>query len=123
VREDFLAHQQIAAALARSLNESSLGARCFSDDVAVRALSGLPPERFLRSAFVPSVATGNGDDFLAWLRKQNAAYLVFFPTEDSLPAKFFPELSRKDQESSNNFKLVSFARSSFGPDIWLYRLR
>ncbi|HEY4282835.1 MAG TPA: hypothetical protein VGM62_07190 [Chthoniobacterales bacterium] len=123
VRDDFRAHQQIAAALVTSLKELSPGARCFSDDVAVRVLSDLPPERLLRSAVVPPVATANGDGFLSWLRSQNAAYLVFFPTEDSLPAKFFPELARTGEISGGKFELLRFAHSSFGPSVWLYRVR
>jgi hypothetical protein len=124
VRDDFRAHQRIAAALVTQLKTLPLQMRCFSDDVAVRLLSGLSPNRFLRTAFVPQGAAATTKDFLQYLRDQQVAYLVFFPTEDSLPAKFFPELGLGAQSDQNSkFELVSFAASSFGPDVWLYRLR
>jgi hypothetical protein len=123
VVDDFRAHQRLAALLVSALDQAPAGVRCFSDDVAVRVLSGLPKKDFLRSAFVPAGASANRTDFLEYLREQNAAYLVFFPTEDSLPVKFFPELSSNDKPSVGNFELMGFEHSPFGPDIWLYRIR
>jgi hypothetical protein len=122
VRDDFRAHQQIAGALVADFEQSPPESRCFSDDVAIRVLSGLPRQRFLRSAFVPPSAKNNRGDFLTWLRLQRAAYLIFFPTEDSIPLNVFPELSSANS-SNGSFELISFAHSSFGPDVWLYRLR
>jgi hypothetical protein len=101
----------------------SPGVRCFSDDVAIRVLSNLPSERFLSSETVPKGATANAGDFLDYLRKERTGYLIFFPTEDSLPVKLFPELSRTDRSNAGNFEQLAFERSSFGPDIWLYRVR
>jgi hypothetical protein len=123
VREDFHAHQRLAAVLVANLQHTPAGARCFSDDVAVRVLSRVPEKDFLRSAFVPPGASANRADFLQYLRNQNAGYLVFFPTEDSLPVKLFPELANNESASPGNFELISFEHSSFGPDIWLYRIR
>jgi hypothetical protein len=123
VRDDFRAHQKIAAGLVANLAQSPPDSRCFSDDVAVRVISGLPRERFLLTQNIPATARGSADDFLAYLRNERAGYLVYFPTEDSLPVKFFPELARTDARTDNNFEMIAFEQSSFGPDIWLYRLR
>ena len=123
VGNDFKAHQQIAAAVVDGLKPLPSEARCFSDDVAVRVLSKLPRERFLRTPFVPPDATENRNQFLGYLRREQVAFLVFFPTEDSLAVKFFPELGRSDQRNPDTFELITFAQSTFGPDIWLYRLQ
>jgi type IV secretory pathway VirB2 component (pilin) len=122
VQTDFRAHQQIAATLANDLKAAPADARCFSDDAAVRVLSKLPAERFLRSPFVPASAASSADAFLDWLHRQRIGWLVFFPTEDSVPVKLFPQLS-KSHAGSPNFTLIASAHSTFGPDIWLYRVR
>jgi hypothetical protein len=122
VRDDFRAHQQIASVIAPILNESP-GVRCFSDDVGIRVLSKVGPERFVSSEHVPVAASANAGNFLDYLRKERVDYVIFFPTEDSLPVKLFPELSRTDRRGAGDFEQLAFARSSFGPDIWLYRLR
>lgn len=122
VQDDFRAHQYIAITLVAKLKTEPADARCFSDDVAVRVLSRLPSNTFLRSAFVPAAAAANRQNFSSWLHSQGGQWLVFFPTEDSIPAKFFPELSLTGANAPN-LELVAFAQSSFGPDIWLYRVR
>ena len=43
--------------------------------------------------------------------------------EDSLPARLFPDLDRNARIDNEKFQFISVAFSSFGPDIWLYRLR
>jgi hypothetical protein len=124
VRDDFAAHQRIATALVTDMKQSSRALRCFSDDVAVRVLSGLPRERFLRTGIIPTSATATADDFLHYLRNENVGYLIFFRTEDSIPVKFFPDLDRTPyQIQSGTFELINFAASTFGPDVWLYRIR
>lgn len=122
VQDDYRAHQKIAAVLANALR-SEQGVRCFSDDPAIRVMSGLPVTRFLRSPAVPDVNAASGDGFLNFLRSKNVGWLVFFPTEDSLPVKFFPELGRLPPATTAPFEFVDFAPSAFGPDIWLYRVR
>ncbi|HJT79624.1 MAG TPA: hypothetical protein VJ719_00380 [Chthoniobacterales bacterium] len=122
VRDDFNAHHKIAAKLAQNM-ETIPGARCFSDDVAVRVLSRLPPERFLRTSFARRNRVTTAEELLGYLRSRDAQFLVYFPTEDSFPVKFFPELGRKEPPNDNRFEFLEFAPSSFGPDIWLYRLR
>src|SRR5436190_7470432 len=70
VRDDFRAHQRIATMLAAGVKTEPAGAHCFSDDVAVRVLSRLPPDTFLRSAFAPSSAAVSADNFSSWLHNQ-----------------------------------------------------
>lgn len=123
VRDDFRAHQRVTTALVNQMERSSGTARCFSDDVAVRVISRLPAERFLRSAFVPPSARANQAEFVAYLREQQTQWLIFYPIEDSLPVKFFPDLAGGSNANNKRFELVTSAKSNFGPDIWLYRSR
>jgi hypothetical protein len=119
VISDQRAQQRIATALAGRIGD----ARCFTDDVAVRVLSRLTADRFLRSEITPSPARMDAASFVTYLRDQRADYLVFIRTEDSLPVKFFPQLGRADKIDIDLFELIAVERSPFGPDIWLYRLR
>ena len=64
----------------------------------------------------------NRDAFESYLREQHVAYLVFVRVEDSLPVKCFPELGRNAKIDMEGFQLITVAVSSFGPDVWLYRL-
>jgi len=121
VRNDFRAHQQIATAVRQKLNE--VHGTCFSDDVAVRVLSRLPADLFLRTGLARQAGVTTGEAFLGYLRDHNARLLIFFPTEDSLPVMFFPELETKKSLSNSPFEFLEFKTSSFGPDIWLYQLR
>ncbi len=123
VMADSHAQQQITDALVAALGQSpNDNWRCFSDDVAVRVLSHLPPDRFLRSQSMPAEAQQNVEAFESHLRAQHAAYLVFTRAEDSLPVKFYPDLGRSDKIDMQKFETVSVAFSPFGPDVWLYRL-
>jgi hypothetical protein len=122
VRDDFRAHRRIADAIADAFQQSpDYQSLCFSDDVSVRVLSHLPPERFVRSAMVPAIAAGTVGGFESYLRDQHVAYLVFMHVEDSVPAKLLPGLGQK--ADLGMFQFVSTAASSFGPDVSLYRLR
>jgi len=121
VQQDFDAQSRIAAAVVDRLDHTP-EARCFSDDVAVRVLSHLPPERFLRTSAARDSGVADTEGFMSYLWAQNATLLVYFPTEDSLPVKFLPQLERSDRSNISSFELVDYAQSTFGPDIWLYRL-
>lgn len=122
VRDDFRAHRRIAGTIADALQKSPDDqSRCFSDDVSVRVLSHLPPERFVRSAMVPAVAEKTASGFESYLREQHVAYLVFMHVEDSLPERFLPDLGQNADVGM--FQFVTAAASSFGPDVSLYRLR
>jgi hypothetical protein len=122
VLDDFRAHRQVANIIATAFHESpDSTARCFSDDVAVRVLSRLPPERFVRSTLAPAWAWESVGGFEMYLREQRAAYLVFMHIEDSLPPKLLPELSRNTD--TGIFQFITVAFSPFGPDVSLYRVR
>jgi hypothetical protein len=121
---DFRAHNDVARALTAALERSpDPEQRCFSDAVGVRVLSGLPPGRFVRSNLTPATAKENVAAFESYLEQQHVGYLVFMRTEDSLPVQFFPELDSNARIDSQQFELIAFAPSPFGPDVWLYRLR
>lgn len=124
VRADFRAHQQIAHVLTAAFNQfPNTEQRCFSDDVGVRVLCRLPVDRFVRSTFAPPSAWQDAAVFESYLEETHVTYLVFTRTEDSLPAKLFPELGSSVQAASGKFQLVAFAPSPFASDVWLYRLR
>jgi len=123
VRDDFGAHEQICRALKSALPQLEPGACCFSDDVAIRVLSGLPPSRFLRSAIAPAAAWREKAVFESYLQEQHGALLVFARIEDSIPPKVLPDLGRVSSADVGKFEFVIMAPSSFGPDIWLYRVR
>ena len=124
VLDDFRAHRQVAQAVAAALQQShDKNSRCFSDDAAIRVLSGLPIERFARSNTTPVAVRQNAGDFETYLHEQNVTYLVFTSIEDSLPVKFYSELGRNPRVDVGHFEFVSVAFSTFGPDVWLYRLR
>ena len=122
VRDDFRAHRRIADAVTDALQQSpDEHSRCFSDDVSVRVLSHLSPERFVRSAMVPSAAGKTVAGFESYLRERHVACLVFMHVEDSLPPKLLPDLGQNTDIGI--FQFVTAAASSFGPDVALYRLR
>ena len=124
VINDFQAHARVAHALGSDLKEHGNDlTHCFSDDIAVRVLSRLPPARFHGSTNAPSGAWDSLNIFENYLREQQVGYVVFMPTEDSLPVKFYPELGHTPGPAAGKFQLITSATSSFGPDVWLYRVR
>jgi hypothetical protein len=124
VLADYRGHRQIAQTVAAAFHESrDLDQRCFSDDVGVRVLSLLPADRFVRSETASPSASQNRPSFEAYLREEHVGYLVFTNIEDSLPAKFYPNLGRSGPTNPGIFEFVTVASSPFGPDVWLFRLR
>lgn len=124
VLDDFQAHSTVARALVADLSRRNDDqSRCFSDDIAVHILSKLPSARFVCSPRAPRDAWNSVAVFEAFLREQQVGYLIFMPTEDSLPVKFYPELEHSPGPLNQRFEPVASASSSFGPDVSLYRLR
>ena len=120
---DFRAHRQVALAARAALEHSpDKNSRCFADDVAIRVLSGLPVERFAQSHTTPVVFRQNAVDFETYLHEQDVTYLVFTSIEDSLPVKFYPQLGQNPGVDAGPFQFVTVVHSSFGPDVWLYRI-
>jgi hypothetical protein len=123
VMADYRARRQIAETLAIALHQSpGSGARCFSDDAAVRVLSELPTDRFLRSQSAPPSVWLTAASFESYLRQNHVSYLVFTRIENSLPAKFFPEIGRDAPGDHGIFEFLAFAPSPFAPDVWLFRI-
>ncbi|PYS34701.1 MAG: hypothetical protein DMF75_05755 [Acidobacteria bacterium] len=90
--------------------------RIFCDEGTVRALSGIPPEKFLSSADAPHERY----EFLAFLNERNVEYLVIVKKEDSIPSKLFPWSEYGEQIGP--FESLMNAHSEFLPmKIWLYR--
>jgi hypothetical protein len=124
VLNDFQAHRRVTDALVSDLRRhNDEQSHCFSDDIAVRVLSRLPPNRLHRSTDVPTEAWDSIAVFETYLRDNHVAYVVFMPTEDSLPVKFYPELGRTPGPAAGKFEQIATATSTFGPDVWLYRVR
>jgi hypothetical protein len=121
---DYRAHRQIAGVLTAAIQQwPSPNQRCFSDNPAVRILSQLPADRFVRSESAPRSAWEHVSGFESYLRENDVGYLVFTEAENSLPTKFYRDLGRRSEESSSRFQFVAFAPSPFAPDIWLFRVR
>ena len=97
--------------------------RCFSDDAAVRVLSRLPADRFLRSETTVPSAKRDASSFESYLDQEHVRFLVYMNIEDSLPAKFYPELRHNAQADTEIFQFVAFAPSPFAADVGLFRLR
>ena len=123
VMNDFEAHARVADALLADLAISHDGeTRIFSDDVAVRVLSRLPTGRFVNTFDAPARAWDDAAVFTDYLRAARVGYVVFMPTEDSLPVQLYPELAGRPP-ADGRFHLLASATSTFGPDVWLYRWR
>jgi hypothetical protein len=121
---DFRAQQKIARALAAAMSEEHDRLQsCFSDDPAVRVLSRLSADQFIRSKTPPPGAVKDAAAFEWYLQERHVAYLVFMQIEDSLPVKFYPELGNSTEMNSGKFQPITVAASPFGPAIWLYRVR
>jgi hypothetical protein len=116
-------HRRIAGELcARIENErkNSGGADArrmlvFCDDPAVRVLSGLPIDQFVRSD--GSEFTLPFDEFL---RVRNVRFLVVAQMENSIPCKHCPELFQ--DERLPTFTLLAHAQSPnhYASDLWLF---
>jgi hypothetical protein len=120
VLDDFRAHSEVAAALVADLTRrEDRQSRCFSDDMAIHVLSKLPPARFVSSPDAPRETWNSLAVFEAFLREKQVGYIVFMPTEASLPVKFYDKVERRPEQ----FEPIAAASSSFGPDVSLYRVR
>jgi hypothetical protein len=120
---DFRAHARIAQTLKQSMQQTNESdARCFSDDVSVRVLSGLPMARIVQSYDAPPQAWDNAATFDAFLEQKNVRYLVYMATEDSLSAKWLPKAGNSAAIRTGRFERIAFEKSDFGPDVALFRV-
>ena len=124
VLSDFRAQSTIAQALKASMQQTNdPDVRCFSDDVAVRVLSGLPPASVLQSHDAPPQAWDDAATFESFLQRNNVRYLVYMATEDSLPAKWLPTLGTVVPIAASRFEQIAAEKSEFGPDVSLFLVR
>jgi hypothetical protein len=112
--------QQAVADYLNAQFERDPSARIFSDEPNVQALSGLfgiPRESFLSSADAPEDA----EHFLRFIKERNVKYLVFVRKENSVPARWFPDLA--DGEHTEEFDPVMHSYALFlHTNIWVYRV-
>jgi len=124
VLADFQAHATIAQTLKQSMQQTNEpGIRCFSDDVSVRILSGLPTEKVVQSRDAPPKAWDDAATFDAFLQQKNVRYMVYMATEDSLPAKWLPKGGNPNATNGDRFEQISLEKSDFGPDVALFRVK
>jgi len=124
VLADFHAHAAIAQTLKQLMQQTNEpGIRCFSDDVSVRVLSGLPTEKIVQSHDAPRQAWDNAATFDAFLQQNSVRYMVYMATEDSLPAKWLPKAGNSAATGTDRFERIAFEKSDFGPDVALFRVK
>ncbi len=107
--ENDRARQQVA----RLLRDVGRGL-VFSDDPAVRVLSRLGPDRFVRTIDLP-LFPREPEAFLQSLRRRGVTHLVTTQVENSLPARFPAEVAP-------GLTLLRREPASFESDVALYRL-
>jgi hypothetical protein len=123
VLADFRAHATIAQTLKQSMEQTNEpGIRCFSDDVSVRVLSGLPTERIVQSHDAPPQAWVDAATFDAFLQQRNVRYMVYMAVEDSLSAKWLPTSKNSNTINADRFEQIVAEKSDFGPDVALFRM-
>jgi hypothetical protein len=123
VLADFHAHASIAQTLKQSMQQTNdPGARCFSDDVSVRVLSGLPRALIVQSHDAPPQAWKDAATFDAFLRQNNVRYLVYMAVEDSLAAKWLPKVGNSSATTADRCEQIAAKKSEFGPDVALFRV-
>lgn len=109
----YRAQRRVADYLRANFDVNS-NAKIFCDEGTVRALSGIPEDRFVTSSNVP----GDYEGFWSGLRERNVEWLVIAPQPGSTPAKLYP----RSGESMAPYRLATQAQSGFLPiDIRLYR--
>ena len=116
IRDD-AAHRRIAETLRNVAGEDPT-VRCFADDPAVRVLSRLPRERFVRTEGNEAVVS-----FTDFLYEHGVRYLVVTRIEHSLPVERVPALG-SGAEVPFPFSVIQHERSpgGYGSDVWLYRV-
>ena len=91
--------------------------KIFCDEGTVRALSGIPQNRFLTSSDAPR----DNDGFLRFLEQQNVEWLIVVVKDDSVPRLLFPDASQYG-DPIGPYDVVMFSYSQFlRIDIRIYR--
>ena len=84
------------------------GTKIFCDEGTVRALSGIPDDRFVESASVPL----EHDAFIRFLDQQNVGFMIYAKQPGSTLAKVFPDTESKEPKG---FELATHSYSDFLP--------
>jgi hypothetical protein len=112
----YRAQRRVADYLRREFDVNS-GTKIFCDEGTVRALSGIPEDRFLTSSDAPN----ERDEFLAFLEHQKVDWLVVVIKDDSLPRRLFPDASQYG-DPIGHYEVVADSYSQFlRIRIWIYR--
>jgi hypothetical protein len=119
--ESARAESAVAGQLRLSASQESDARPVFCDHAAVRVLSQLPAQRFLRSNAVPRSAAASRQTFEDYLRQQRVGYLVLMPIENSLPVKLLPQLHHAGSSPLPEFQLLARALAHPETEIFLYR--
>lgn len=100
--------QRRAADYLRVHFDPNSGARVFCDEGTVRALSGIPEDRFVTSAAAPK----NPDEFLRFLSHQNVSTLVYVKQPGSTLATVFADAESREPDA---FEFATASHSEFLP--------
>jgi hypothetical protein len=111
----YAAQRRVADYLRQHFDANS-NAKIFCDEGTVRALSGIPEDRFVTSSDIPK----DHDGFWSALMTNNVEWLVIAQQPGSTPANFFPRFEYGDPVGP--FESVMQARSKFLPlSVQVYR--
>ncbi|MGQ0763094.1 MAG: phospholipid carrier-dependent glycosyltransferase [Acidobacteriota bacterium] len=102
----YAAQRQVADYLRDHFDVNS-GTRIFCDEGTVRALSGIPEDRFVTSSDVPK----DHDGFWSALTAKKVEWLVIAPQPGSTPARLFPDFEYG--EPIGSYERVTYERSEF----------
>jgi hypothetical protein len=113
----YSAQRRVAKYLRQHFDQKS-NAKIFCDEGTVKVLSGIPEDRFVASADVPS----DYDGFYAALATNHVEWLVVAEQPGSTPARLFPWSEYGERIGS--YEMVSQDHSAFLPvNIHVYRGR
>lgn len=108
---NLVTQKQIVADYLRGHSRDGSSPKVFCDDDTIKALAGIPSDRFIGS-------TGSPDDprlFLDYLRQNRVEFVVYERRNGSAAAKAFRDLS--DEEVTSHFQQVAVTRT----DLRVYR--
>ena len=99
-------------------NDLKSNTKIFCDEGTVRALSGIPDDRFLTSADAPR----DRDAFVEYLHQNRVEHLVAIQNETSRPEQLFP--NSEYGEPIADYEFISEAHTEFMlTNIHVYRRR
>ena len=109
--------QRAVADYLRDHFDPNSGARIFCDEGTVRALSGIPQDRFLTSVVAPT----DREAFLKFLDEKNVEYLVVVEAERSRPFGIFRSAVEYDERIGNHESVMASRTDFIYTAIHVYR--